>query len=182
MSWPDNSSMRFALFLLAASSLFAQDAVHGEAIWAKTTGLPIQTVHRMWRSTSHFANESDDDSQIVMLDAQSLAARNQLLMVTAAGVPTCFTVTVFSKAAGNLKLWSESSTSDGNGFCEAVGIDPEVTVQNGKILVKAAVGMHSEDASHADVAEYTYLWTGSTYRFGHRELSLQFVPASERPR
>ena len=114
-----------------------------------------------------------------MLDALSLAARNQLLMVTAAGVPTCFTVTVFSKAAGNLKLWSESSTSDGNGFCETVGIGPEVTVQNGKILVKAPVGMHSENASYADVAEYTYVWTGHTYSLGHRELSLQYVPPSE---
>jgi len=165
-----------------ASSLFAQDAAHGEAIWAKTTGLPLQTVHRLWRSTSHFANESDDDSQIVMLDALSLAARNQLLIVTAAGVPTCFTVTVFSKAAGNLKLWSESSTSDGNGYCETVGIEPEVVVQNGKILVKAAVGIHSEDASYADVAEYTYVWTGHTYRFGYKEVSLQYVPPAGRPK
>jgi hypothetical protein len=174
--------MRFALTLLLASSLFAQVADHGEAKWAKASGMPVQTVHGFWRSTSHFANQGDDDSQIVLLDAKNLAARDQLLMVTAAGVPSCLAVTVFSKAAGNLKLWSESSTPDGRGFCETLGITPEVTVSNGKILVKAPVAMHSNHASHADVAEYEYVWTGSTYSFGRKELSLQFVPLSERPR
>jgi len=178
--------MRSALILLLVYSLFAQDSDHGEAKWATATDLPVQTVHRLWRSISHFADESDDDSQIVLVDTRSLADRNQLLMVTAAGLPTCLTVAVFSepvgiaKTAGNL-LWSESSTPEGNGFCEMVGIEPEVTVSKSKILVKAPIGMHSEDASHADVATYTYAWTDKTYKFGYKELSLQFVPPSERP-
>jgi hypothetical protein len=155
---------------------------HGEAKWAEASGMPVQTIHRLWRSMSHFADEKDDDSQILLLDAQSLAARNQLLMVTAAGLPTCLTVAVFSKGAGNLKLWSESSVPDGSGFCEVLGIEPQVTVSKGKILVRAAVALHSEHASHADVAEYTYVWTGSTYSFGHKKLSLQSVSASEHPR
>jgi hypothetical protein len=103
-------------------------------------------------------------------------------MVTAAGLPTCLTVAVFSKAAGTPQLWSESSTPDKNGFCETLGIEPEVTITNGRILVKAPVGMHSEHASHADVAEYVYAWTGKTYTFDYKELSLKFVPPSERPR
>jgi hypothetical protein len=172
--------MRFALTLLLAS-LFAGDSDHGEAKWAEATGLPVQTVHRLWRSMSHFADETDDDSQIVLLDAQRLAGPNQLLVVTAAGLPPCLTVAIFSKAPGNPNLWSESSTPDGNGFCEALGIEPEVTVSKGKIVVKTPVGMHSEDASHADVATYIYAWTGKTYTFGYKELSLQFVPPSERP-
>lgn len=134
-----------------------------------------------------FADESDDDSQIVLVDTRSLADRNQLLIVTAAGLPTCLTIAVFSnpvgiaKTVGNL-LWSESSTPDGNGFCEVLGIEPEVTVSKDEILVTAPIGMHSEDASHADMATYTYAWTGQTYKFGYRKLSLQFVPALERPR
>lgn len=135
---------------------------------------------------SHFADESDDDSQIVLVDTRSLAAHHQLLIVTAAGLPTCLSLAVFpypegiANTIGNL-LWSESSTPDGNGFCEALGIEPEVTVSKDKILVKAPIGMHSEDASHADVATYTYVWSSKTYYFGYKELSLQFVPASERP-
>lgn len=177
--------MRSAITLLLACGLFAQDGDHGEAKWAMATSLPVQTVHRAWRSMSHFADESDDDSQIVLVDTRSLAGRNQLLAVTAAGLPTCLTVAVFStvgiaKALGNL-LWSESSTPDGNGFCEALGIEPEVTVSKDKILIKAPVGMHSEDASHADVATYTYVWADETYKFGYQQLSLQFVPPAERP-
>jgi len=183
--WLNSGDLYTDLQVIAAAPSSVQGEIapdHGEAKWAKTAGLSIQTVHRLWRSTSSFANENDDDSQIVLLDGQSLAERNQLLMATAAGVPACITVTVFSKAAGNLKLWSESSTPDGNGFCEALGIEPKVTVSKGKILIKAPVGMHSKHASHADVAEYTYAWTGKTYTFGYKELSLQFVPPSERPR
>jgi len=180
--------MRFALTLLFVSSLVAQHADNGEAKWADASGLSVETVHRLWRSISHFADERDDDSQIVLLDTQSLAARNQWLMVTAAGLPTCLTITVFSKAAGNPQLWSEASTPDGNRFCETVGIKPEVTVSKvgikpeGRILVKAPIGMHSAHASHADVAEYEYAWAGKTYTLYYQEVRLQFVPPSERPK
>jgi hypothetical protein len=169
-----------ALTVLVVYSLLAQDGDHGDAKWARATGLSVETVHSLWRSMSHFADESDDDAQIVLVDARRLTDRNQLLMVTAAGLPTCLTVAVFSKTAGNL-LWSESSAPDGNGFCEALGIDPQVTVSNAKILITAPVGMHSQNSSHADVGKYTFAWTGKTYTFAGRELSLQFVPASERP-
>jgi len=174
--------LQIGSLLLLVSGLFAQDSDHGEARWATATGLSVETVHRLWRSTSHLANEKDDDSRILSLDTSSLAARNQLLMVTTAGLPTCLTVTVFSKAAGNLKIWSESSTPDGHGFCEKLGIEPEVTVANRKIQVKAPGDVISKHASHAEVTEYIYTWTGSTYTFGHKESSLHFVPATERPR
>lgn len=177
-----SSRSQIASTFLLASALCAQDCGHGEAKWAKASGLSVVTVHRLWRSTSHFADEKDDVSQILLLDAQSLAARNRLLMVTAAGLPTCLTVAVFSKSAGNLKAWSEASTPDGQGFCETLGIEPEVRVANGEILVKAPIGLTGEDASRADGAEYSYSWTGSTYPFGHKEVSLEFVPASQRPR
>ena len=174
--------MRVAVILLLISSLFAQHEGNGESRWAEASGLSVETVHQLWRSMSHFADERDDDSRIVLLDSQNLAARDQLLMVTAAGLPSCLSVAVFSNAMNSPKLlWSESSTPDARGFCEALGIQPEVTVSEGKVLVRAPVGMHSEHASHADVAEYTYAWTGRTYTFGHTVMSLKFVPPSERP-
>lgn len=179
-------AIRITLILLLASYLFGQNGDHGEAKWSTATGLPVQTVHRLWRSISHFADESNDDSQIVLVDTRSLADRNQLLMVTAAGLPTCLNVAVFSYPVGIAKtvgslIWSEASAPNGNGFCEVLGIEPEVTVSQDKILVTAPIGMHSEDASHADVATYTYAWTGKAYKFGYQQLSLQFVPPSERP-
>ena len=174
--------MRFAVTLLLVSSLFAQHEGNGESRWAEASGLDVETVHRLWRSMSHFADERDDDSRIALLDSRSLAARNQLLMVTAAGLPTCLTVAVFSNTLKSPKaLWSESSSPDGKGFCEAFGIQPEVNVSNGKILIKAPVGMHSEHASHADVAEYTYAWTGQTYTFGYTVMTLKFVAPADRP-
>jgi len=73
--------MRVTLILLLASCLLAQGDDHGEAKWATATGLPVQTVHRLWRSLSHFADESDDDSQIVLVDTRSLAGHNQLRLL-----------------------------------------------------------------------------------------------------
>ena len=175
----------FALLGLFVQPIAGQDSSvvdrQDEVRWAVRSGLSVATVHRLWRSASHLADEKDDDSRIVAIDSQNFAFRNQILMVTAAGLPSCLTVTVFSRAAGNLKVWSESSTPDGRGFCETLGIEPEVTVADGKILVKAPVGLHSEHASHADVGEYIYTWEGSTYSFGHKEISLQFVPPENRP-
>jgi len=43
----DNAPMGFALTLLLASSLLAQDTDHRQTKWANATGLPVQTVHRL---------------------------------------------------------------------------------------------------------------------------------------
>jgi len=121
-------------FLIAFVSLLAgqnpgTDATRPDiAQWAGKTGLPVATVHHLWRSASHFDDENDDDSRIVLLDSQSLAFRNQLLMVTSAGIPPCLTVTVFSKAVGNAQVLSESQTPDGRGFCEHRASDLRYTL------------------------------------------------------
>ena len=153
-----------------------------ETQWAKSTGLSVETVHRLWRSTSHFADENEEDSRIVLIDKESLASRNQLLMVTRSGVPECLTVSVFSTAAGNFKVWSESKTPQARGFCESLGIEPTVSASSGRIVVTAPNGLISEHASHADVGRYIYVWTGRTYTFGHKETFLQFVPEENRKR
>lgn len=177
--------LQFASALLLVSALYAQDSDSNrrqdETRWAKATGIPADTVHRLWRSISHFADEKDDDSQILALDTKSLASRDQLLMVTAAGLPTCLAVTIFLKSAGYRMVWSESQTPDGRGFCENFGLEPEVNVKEGKILVKAPGDLLSKHASDVEIAEYIYVWTGKTYMFGRKETSIQFVPAVRRP-
>jgi hypothetical protein len=176
--------LRFAFILLFCCRLTGQspEAVdrQDQAEWAKNSGLPVATVQRLWRTASHFADEQDDDSRILLIDARSLASRNQILMVTAAGVPSCLALTVFSKGIGNAIVWSESETSEHRGFCENLGIEPEVRVTKGEILVKTPGDLISPKASHAEVTEYIYTWTGKTYVFGHKETSLEFVPAANR--
>jgi len=176
--------LRLTLILLITCPLCGQDANpadrQDELTWAAKAGLPVATVHHLWRSMSHFADEKDDDSRSGLLDAKSLASRNQLLMVTAAGLPSCLTVAVFSKGPGNPNVWSESETTDKQGFCEHLGIEPEVNVANGKILVKVPGDLVSDKASHAEVVEYTYTWTGNTYFSSRKQTSLEFVPAANR--
>ena len=173
-----------AFLLLLVRSLLGQDTnqvrLRAEAQWSKKTSVPAETVHRLWRSISHFADERDDDSQIVDFDTKSLASRGQLLMVTAAGLPTCLTVTVFSNPPEYRVAWSESESSDGHRFCEELGIEPEVNVKGGTILIKAPVGLISRHSSDVEVVEYTYTWTGGTYFLGRTTTSRQFV-ASARP-
>ena len=175
---------RLLTIILMAGFIYGQDQGSGRhdiTEWAAKTGLPPSTVHRLWRSASHFADEKDDDSHIVLLDVHALSSRNQWLMVVSAGIPSCLTLTVFSKTAGNPKVWSESDTPEKTGFCEHLGFAPEVTVANGKIVIEVPGDMISEGASHAEVFHYVYTWTGSSYLFADKEDSLRFVPAADRP-
>jgi len=147
-----------------------------EASWAKKTGLPTSVIHQMWRSPSHFADEQDDDSQIELLDPKSLANRNQILLVTSAGEPRCLTLSVFSNAAGFLKLWSADATPDGRGLCDKLGLSARVAPTDRGIEVIIPVGRHSPTASHADVERWPYRWTGKTYSAGTKSLELEYIP------
>jgi len=159
---------------------YAQDWISNhredEARWAKKTGLSTFTIHRLWRSTSHFADEQDDDSQIELLDVTSLSQRNQILLVTSAGEPRCLTLTVFSKAAGFLKVWNESQTPDGHGFCENLGIPARFKVSERAIEVVVARERLGPRSSHADVAHFPYHWTGKTYFVGEKQSTTEFIP------
>jgi hypothetical protein len=176
--------MKRGLVLLAMAvaliAVHAQNSVverqENEAKWAKRTGLSSSTIHRLWRSISHFADEQDDDSQIEMLDANSLADRNQLLLVTSAGEPRCLTLAVFSKASGFMKVWSADSTPEGHGFCDNLGLLARFTVTERGIEVVVPVERHSPRASHADVEHWVYHWTGKTYSPGEKSMQLEYIP------
>jgi len=131
-----------------------------EVEWAKKTGLSSVAVHQLWRSTSHFADEQDDDSHIELLDSKSLTDRNQILLVTSAGEPRCLTVTVFSKATGFMKVWAADSMPDADGFCDKLGLPARVAVTERGIEVIVPLERLSPGASHADVEHRVYHWTG----------------------
>lgn len=133
------------------------DAIHQEdfARWSQVTRLSASDIHRMWRSTSHYANESDDDSSIELLDTKSLARRNQILMVVSAGIPRCVTVAVFSAPAAPQKLWQENQGPDNYGFCDNLGIAVDVNVtKEGMIAVATAV--HPEENQDSRAVMRTY--------------------------
>src|SRR5262245_20941035 len=146
-----------------------------EERWAKRTGLSSLEIHRLWRASSHFADEEDDDSQIALLDIKSLADENHILLATAAGEPRCLTLTVFSKANGLAKVWSADTTPDGRGFCDNLGLDVRLAARNRRIEVIVPLGLHSPHASHADVAHYMYSWSGKTYLAGETYLTLEYA-------
>jgi len=146
-----------------------------EAHWAKKTGLSALVVHRLWRSTSHFADEQDDDSRIELLDTKALAHRNQILLVTSAGIPRCLTLTVFSNAAGFSKVWSADSTPEDRGFCDKLGIAARFTVDKRGLEVIVPVDRHSPGASQADVEHWPYRWSGETYLAGEKSIELEYI-------
>jgi hypothetical protein len=172
----------FAFFatLTILLPLYAQDWIslhrEDEAKWARKTGMSPFAINRLWRSTSHFADEQDDDSRIELLDTTSFANRNQVLLVTSAGEPRCLTLTVFSKSTGFLKVWSEAQTPDGHGFCDNLGIPVRFTLSDRGIEVIVPRERHSPRASHADVEHYPYRWSGKTYLAGTKWLGLEFIP------
>jgi hypothetical protein len=160
--------------------LHAQDwiSLHrdDEAKCAKTTGMSSFAIHRLWLSTSHFADEQDDDSHIELLDTTTLSDRNQVLMVTSAGEPRCLTLTVFSKAAGFLKVWSVDHTPGGHGLCDNLGLPARFSVSERRIELIVPRERHGPRASHADVEHYEYHWSGKTYLVSQKSLWLENIP------
>jgi hypothetical protein len=146
-----------------------------EERWAKKTGISALEIHRLWRASSHFAEEEDDDSRIAVVDVTSLVDENQILFVTAAGEPRCVTLTVFSKASGFTKVWSADSTPDGHGFCDNLGLEVRVAAKSRRIEVIVPLELHSPNASHADVAHYLYNWSGRSFLAGENWLTLEYA-------
>lgn len=169
-----------ALLVLVASGIAQEDftAVHREdfARWAQLTGLSPAGIHRMWRSTSHYASEADDDSSIDLVDVSSLRSRKQILMVTSAGLPRCVTVAVFSSQSPAFrKVWQAEQAANGSGFCDMLGSPAAVNVaQSGDIEITVAVPR--EETNLPEVHAYTYRWDGSSYRLDTN------VPPPDRPK
>jgi hypothetical protein len=135
----------------------------------------------MWKSTSHYANEKDDDSSIELLDVKSLGFRKQIVMVVSAGIPKCVNAAVFSGEGDYLKLWQEDKGPDGYGFCDNLGIPVEVNIASvGEIEVTTAVYPEGKQASHAVIRKYVYAWNGKSYAWKRTEDSLKVLPSKTR--
>src|SRR3954464_10455584 len=178
---------RLLLFLLSTSLAISQEdftQFHAEdfAPTSNETTLPPSDIHRIWRSMSHWADESDDDSSIELVDVKALASRKQILMVVSAGIPKCVTLAVFTIGTGYPKLypkiWQEDHGSDNFGFCDNLGIPVEVDVtKDGLIEVSTAVYPESEGAAQAVVRKYVYGWNGKTYGWIKSRNSLKTIAA-----
>ena len=79
----------FLVMVVVAAAQEDFTAVHRDDFerWSRVTEIPAAQIERMWKQTSHYANAADDDSSIDLVDVRALRARDQILMVTTAGIP-----------------------------------------------------------------------------------------------
>ena len=121
---------RAALRCISAGGLHRHSS--GRLFPVVSSHRPPADIHRMWRSTSHYAEERDDDSSIDLVDVKSLCLRHQILMVTSAGLPQCLTIAVFSAEPSFPKLWQIDQTPDAHGICNVLGSPATVNVTKRK--------------------------------------------------
>jgi len=116
----------------------------------------------MWRSTSHYAEERDDDSSIDLVDVKSLCLRHQILMVTSAGLPQCLTIAVFSAEPSFPKLWQIDQTPDAHGICNVLGSPATVNVTKTEDI-EISMSVSPDDSSRPEIHTYAYKWDGKSY-------------------
>ncbi len=157
-----------ACLLLISLPSFAQNwkQVHkkDEEKWAKTTGLDVYTIHKLWRAASRAPDENSDESRIADIDLDGLAERHEIMLVTYAGENNCLTITVFrqlSDAKFN-KIWSVEQPPDGTGFCDSSLGTAKAVAENGAITVRVPRATPTKDG--AIYTLYSYQWNGITYR------------------
>ncbi len=51
---------------------WAQVHREDEAKWAHNTGLPPSVIHGLWRTSSHYADEADDDLRIELVEVKKV--------------------------------------------------------------------------------------------------------------
>jgi hypothetical protein len=157
---------------LLSTLAFAQNwkQVHkkDEEKWAKTTGLDIYTIHKLWRSASRVPDEKDDDSRIANLDLDGLAERHDVLLVTYAGEKNCLALTVFRQFSESKfeKVWSVEQTPDGAGFCDTSFGSAKAYGENGGVMVRVP---HATPDGGATYTLYRYEWNGITYRLAEKK-------------
>ncbi len=157
-----------ACLLLIGLPSFAQNwkQVHkkDEERWAKTTGLDVYTIHKLWRAASNAPDESSDDSRIADIDLTGLAVRHELMLVTYAGENNCLTITVFRQLSDVKydKVWSIDKPPDGSGFCDSPLGTAKAVAENGAIAVRVPRSSPTKDG--AIYTLYMYQWNGVTYR------------------
>lgn len=148
---------------LAAGQNWKQVHKKDEEKWAKTTGLDVYTIHKLWRGASRVADEKDDDSRIADIDLEGLAERHDVLLVTYAGERNCLTLTVFRQLSESKfeKIWSVEQPPDGTGFCDTDFGNAKADAANGVITVRVP---RSQSNGSVRYTIYNYDWNGITYR------------------
>jgi hypothetical protein len=106
----------------------------------------------------------DDESNehVDLLDAKSLAQRNQVFLVTAGGNGHCLGLFVFEKHAPHDIVWSTDKLSEGAGICRESPINPKAFVSAGRIVVHVPVFDYKRNVSKRSNA-YVFEWNGKTY-------------------
>lgn len=125
---------------------------------------------------SHFADASDDDSRIQLLETSNLG-HNHILLVTYAGPDDCLNLTVFAQTKGYEKIWMEDQTPDGVGFC---GEDAKVRITTGTVTVSIRSKPYQTDDARTEFTNYSYEWNGKTYRFAGKWKTIQGTSARDR--
>ncbi|CAN5407510.1 hypothetical protein BH20ACI2_BH20ACI2_14240 [soil metagenome] len=129
--------------------------------WAVRTGLTSEQVRQLRVK----ADASEDmNVRIVDLDTQNLAARNHVLLVTAAGNGHCLELIIFGRKGDEFqRIWSVSEMPDGAGLCRDSPIDPKAYVAaNQEIIVEIPVFDYIRNVSGATKLS-KYEWNGRTY-------------------
>jgi hypothetical protein len=175
-AFPERKAMNLTAiavrFLYCASALVAcaQDwgQVHREddAKWARVSGLTPAEVHSLWRMSSHYANEADDDSRIEKVDVSGLSSRNHTLVVTSAGNNYCLTLAVFRSTGKRTfeRVWTEEQGPNQEQFCGTKAGDATVDIFDGEIWVE--IPEHKLDRpGQVELVDYRYGWNGHTYQF-----------------
>jgi hypothetical protein len=141
--------------------------------WSNKSGLPVQTIERLWRTTMGAATEPYSVDGIEVVDAASLQNRKHVLFVTTGGNGHCLTLYVFGNQGNDKKpLWKLSRFPDG-GICHEYLL-PYPTAYarpTGDIIVQVPTGpawVKRERLGDYPVSTalmvYRYRWDGTTYK------------------
>jgi hypothetical protein len=173
--------VRLAIFFVLSLSAVAdeQDAARAwhrqqRVTWSGKTGVPVETISRMWQAAMPSVSENSFGEGIELLDATALRSRRHLLFVTAGGNGHCLTLRVFKDTVrGPGLIWQLNElTVDGGGICHEYLL-PYPTAYarpTGDIVVQVPTGaawLKRDRLGDYPVSTalllYTYRWNGTTY-------------------
>jgi hypothetical protein len=139
--------------------------------WAARTGLTVSQVAKL-RQLSDIT-DGETESVIHLLDRKSLKSHNQVLLVGTGGSGSCLDLNVFSENKGEFKkIWQQSETPDGAGFCKDVDTRTPVVMIPNKDIIAVRVFLPNDQKSNktrAALTTYYYRWNGETYEYSKRE-------------
>jgi hypothetical protein len=186
-----SSTVKRPLAVVCASLLlwipsFSQDnfdEIHREDFsrWSQVTTLSPPDIHRMWRSTSHYANESDDDlssncsiSTLLVLGSKSWWSSVQGFRDVSLSLSSLPLVDIKScgKRIRDPITMASATTS-------AIPVAVNVT-KDGKIEVTTAVYPDDKEASRAVTRPYSYRWDGNSYAWSATRDSSSAIRAQKK--